>query len=99
LGLEGATVRINDRRALDWMLDGFGFTDAERPGVLITSDKLDKIGPAGVVAELRDRGATASAVDALDAFFIRPMTLEYNPYGERPIRKILPQGPLGDVAA
>jgi histidyl-tRNA synthetase len=99
LGLEGATVRINDRRALDWMLDGFGFTDAERPGVLITIDKLDKIGPAGVVAELRDRGATASAVDALDAFFIRPMTLEYNPYGERQIRKMLPQGAPDDVVA
>ena len=47
LGLEGATVRINDRRALDWMLDGFGFTADERPGVLITIDKLDKIGPDG----------------------------------------------------
>lgn len=99
LGLEGATVRINDRRALDWMLDGFGFTDAERPGVLITIDKLDKIGPTGVVAELRERGVTASAVDALEAFFIRPMTLEYNPYGERQIRKMLPQGAPDDVVA
>src|SRR5690606_9170252 len=25
LGLEGGSVRINDRRALDWMLDTFGF--------------------------------------------------------------------------
>lgn len=47
LGLEGATVRINDRRVLDWMLDNFGFTAEERPGVLITIDKLDKIGPEG----------------------------------------------------
>ncbi|WP_373695492.1 ATP phosphoribosyltransferase regulatory subunit, partial [Microbacterium maritypicum] len=50
LGLEGATVRINDRRVLDWMLDSFGFTAEERPGVLITIDKLDKIGPEGVAA-------------------------------------------------
>src|SRR5690606_33580805 len=38
LGLEGGTVRVNDRRVLDWMLDSFGFRDDERPGVLITID-------------------------------------------------------------
>ena len=76
LGLEGATVRVNDRRALDWMLGQFGFGADERPGVLITIDKLDKIGPTGVVAELRERGATAAAVDAFEAFLRRPQTLE-----------------------
>ncbi len=90
LGLEGATVRINDRRVLDWMLDAFGFTSDERPGVLITIDKLDKIGPDGIVAELRDRGATAAATDALEAFLRRPLTAEYNAYGEQQIRKALP---------
>ncbi|WP_212743112.1 ATP phosphoribosyltransferase regulatory subunit [Microbacterium sp. 2FI] len=99
LRLDGATVRINDRRVLDWMLDSFGFTAAERPGVLITIDKLDKIGPAGVAAELRDRGASASAADAFEAFLVRPMTLEYNPYGERQIRKLLPQGAPDEVVA
>lgn len=99
LGLEGSTVRINDRRALDWMLDGFGFGPDERPGVLITIDKLDKVGPAGVVAELRDRGVRAPAVDALEAFLHRPMTLEYNPYGERQIRKMLPADAPDDVVA
>ena len=90
LGLEGATVRINDRRALDWMLDSFGFTGDERPGVLITIDKLDKIGPDGVAAELRERGSAAAAVDAFEAFLLRPQTMEYNPFGERQIRKALP---------
>jgi histidyl-tRNA synthetase len=92
LGLEGGIIRINDRRALDWMLDSFGFTAGERPGVLITIDKLDKIGPDGVAAELRERGATAVAVDAFEAFLRRPQTLEYNPFGERQIRKALPEG-------
>jgi histidyl-tRNA synthetase len=99
LGLTGATVRINDRRALDWMLDGFGFTADERPGVLITIDKLDKVGPAGVVAELRDRAATPTAVDSLEAFLHRPMTLEYNPYGERQIRKMLPPEAPDEIVA
>ncbi len=57
LGLEGTTVRINDRRALDWMLGHFGFAEDERPGVLITIDKLDKIGVDGVIGEApRSRG-------------------------------------------
>jgi histidyl-tRNA synthetase len=105
LGLEGGSVRINDRRALDWMLDSFGFTADERPGVLITIDKLDKIGPAGVAAELRERalrqaqGPEFAAVDAFEAFLTRPMTLEYNPYGERQIRKALPEGAPDEVVA
>jgi histidyl-tRNA synthetase len=99
LGLEGGSVRINDRRALDWMLDTFGFASDERAGVLITIDKLDKIGPDGVVAELRERGATASAVDAFEAFLKRPQTREFRPYGERQIRKALPEGAPDDVVA
>jgi histidyl-tRNA synthetase len=99
LGLSGATVRINDRRALEWMLESFGFPAAERPGVLITIDKLDKIAAAGVVAELRERGATPAAVDRLDAFLHRPQTLEYAPYGERQIRRALPDGAPDDVVA
>lgn len=97
LGLAGGTIRINDRRALDFMLDSFGFDAEERPGVLITIDKLDKVGPEGVAAELRERGATASAVDAFEAFLRRPMTMEYNAYGERQIRKALPDGAPDDI--
>lgn len=99
LGLEGGIVRVNDRRALDGMLEAFGFAVDERPGVLITIDKLDKVGPDGVVAELTSRGATASAVDAFAEFLRRPQTMEYNPYGERQIRKALPDGISDDVVA
>ncbi|KJL21565.1 histidine--tRNA ligase [Microbacterium azadirachtae] len=99
LGLTGGMVRVNDRRALDWMLDSFGFAEGERPGVLITIDKLDKIGSDGIVAELRERGATASAVDAFAAFLHRPQTLEYNPYGEKQIRKALPENAPDELVA
>lgn len=99
LGLEGGRVRINDRRVLDWMLDSLGFRAEERPGVLITIDKLDKLGPAGIVAELREREATPGAVDAFEAFLNRPQTLEYNAYGERQIRKALPEGAPADIVA
>ena len=98
LGLEGGSVRINDRRALDAMLDVFGFDAAERPGVLITIDKLDKVGPTGVVAELRERGATASAVDALAAFLERT-PVEEGEYGDAQIRAGLPDGIPDEVVA
>ena len=97
LGLGGATVRINDRRILDWMLDAFGFPVDERPGVLITIDKLDKIGPAGVAAELHERGAAASAVDAFEAFLLRPQTDDLVPFGEKQIRGALPDGAPDEI--
>jgi histidyl-tRNA synthetase len=98
LGLEGGTIRINDRRALEGMLGGFGFSAQEHPGVLITIDKLDKIGPDGVAAELRERGATPAAVDAFEAFLQRPAASEA-PFGEAAIRAALPGGASEDVIA
>ena len=92
LGLEGASVRINDRRALDAMLDLFGFPVEERPGVLITIDKLDKIGADGVVAELRERGASDEAADALASFLDQVAQRAHEPFGEAQIRGALPEG-------
>lgn len=97
LGLEGGSIRVNDRRVLDAMLDVFGFVVEERPGVLITIDKLDKIGPSGVVAELRDRGATADAVDALAAYLDRPSGTPS--FDEAGIRAALPTGIPDEVIA
>ncbi|WP_220699823.1 HisS family protein [Microbacterium sp. AG790] len=99
LGLVGGSIRINDRRVLDWMLGSFGFAAEERAGVLITIDKLDKIGAEGVAAELRERGATPNAVDAFDAFLRRPQTREYRPYGQGQILKALPEGAPADIVA
>ena len=92
LGLRDSVIRVNDRRLLIGMLDTLGFAAGERDAVLITIDKLDKLGQNGVVEELRANGVTPAAVDALETFFRRPMTMEYLPYGERAIRKLLPQG-------
>lgn len=99
LGIRGFRIRINDRRLLVGMLEGFGFPVDEHAGVLITVDKLDKIGQDGVVAELRERGVTASAVDALETFFRRPQTMEFVSFGERQIRRALPEGADDAVVA
>jgi histidyl-tRNA synthetase len=99
LGLRDSVIRINDRRLLLGMLDTFGFAGGERDAVLITIDKLDKLGQDGVVEELRANGATPAAVNALDQFFRRPMTMEYLPFGARAIRRMLPQGADESVVA
>lgn len=92
LGLEGWSIRINDRRLLVSMLTVLGFVASEHDAVLITLDKLDKIAEAGVVAELRERGFTPAAIDALDDFFNRVQTLEHLTFGARLIAKALPAG-------
>jgi len=92
LGIDGCTIRINDRRLLTSMLTVFGFPPSEHASVLITIDKLDKLGHDGVITELRDRAYPAGPIDALEAFFRRPQTMEFNPFGERAIRKALPEG-------
>lgn len=92
LGLEGCSIRVNDRRLLTSSLELLGFPRKEHEPVLITIDKLDKIGHDGVITELRDRGFPAGPVDALEAFFRRPTTMEFLPFGEAAIRKFLPDG-------
>jgi histidyl-tRNA synthetase len=99
LGLEGGFIRVNDRRLLVGMLASFGFAPDEYDGALVTIDKLDKIAQAGVLAELRERGYTAAAVDALEAFFGRPTTTEFLPFGEAAIRRALPDDPDSDALA
>jgi histidyl-tRNA synthetase len=100
LGLEGSTVRINDRRILTSMLSLFGFAPETHESALITIDKMDKVGQQGVLAELQSKGLPT---EALEAFFRRPMTMEYLTFGERAIQKFTPVGidsaPVDDLAA
>jgi len=65
LGLRGCTVRLNDRRALVAMLGACGFPVDTHPRVLITVDKLDKIGLDGVERELDAAGHSRTTVEAL----------------------------------
>ena len=67
LGVPGCSIRLNDRRILTSMLVALGFAVETHAVVLITLDKLDKIGPTGVVAELTERGMPVAALAALQA--------------------------------
>jgi histidyl-tRNA synthetase len=72
LGVDGCSIRINDRRLLSSTLEVLGFPAATHAAVLITLDKLDKLGIDGVIAELRDRAYPTEPVDAMSAFLNRP---------------------------
>ncbi len=59
IGFEGFTIRVNNRRVLNGLLDMLGLAE-KTAGVLRALDKLHKIGRDGVIAELVERvGATA----------------------------------------
>src|SRR3990170_3131811 len=103
LSLTGCSIRINDRRILSGMLSALGFAAANHDAVVITIDKLDKVGHDGVVAELRERGFGSEAVDALHGFLTRPENHEVLPFGEAAISNALPPGVdralVGELAA
>lgn len=61
IGLRDFAVRLNDRRILHAMCKAAGYTDEQRGGVLVTLDKVDKIGLGGVVQELLPMGESAAA--------------------------------------
>lgn len=59
-------IHMNHRRLLSAMLEAAGIPKNMRPGVLITIDKLDKIGRNEVIKELEDeRGIDRDAIDQL----------------------------------
>ena len=68
-GVDKFTVHVNDRRILQAAALKSGFAQEDLAGVLITLDKLDKIGFGGVRDELLGNGAAADVADAYLALF------------------------------
>ncbi|WP_449149620.1 histidine--tRNA ligase [Stomatobaculum sp.] len=56
-------VRVNDRKILRAMVAFAGFPAGQEDSVLITLDKMDKIGTEGVRAELIENGASESSAE------------------------------------
>lgn len=65
LGFNGFTIRINDRRILTELAEFCGFSEERFDSVFIAVDKLDKIGLAGVKAELGKDGHPHEAIEKL----------------------------------
>ena len=69
LGFSDFTIRLNHREVLRGLLDRSGVPADRHDHALVAIDKLDKIGPDGVTAELVERGlAGDAAARALAAF-------------------------------
>ena len=56
LGLSGYVVKINSRKVLAGLFETYGISEDLRRDTLTAIDKLDKVGIAGVVKELKERG-------------------------------------------
>ena len=67
VGLHEFTIQLNSRRVLAGLLAAFSVPPDLGPGVLISLDKLDKLPPAEVVAELTGRGLAADQAGELVA--------------------------------
>jgi histidyl-tRNA synthetase len=65
LGLDGLTVRINDRRLLAAMATWCGFAPERHGSVFITLDKWDKLSPPEIRQELAEAGHPAAAIDRM----------------------------------
>ena len=77
LSLKNFKIKINDRRLLKSMLLKCGFEETQLDSVCISFDKLDKIGVEGVIAELTEKGFSASAIENFSKVLEkRPFTLD-----------------------
>ena len=68
LGFRDFTIRINHRQLLAGLLEAAGVGPDLHGQALIALDKMDKIGPDGVLRELQERGITTDGQRLLAAF-------------------------------
>ncbi|HUZ25912.1 MAG TPA: histidine--tRNA ligase [Streptosporangiaceae bacterium] len=72
LGLTDFTIQLNSRRVLSGLLEAFKVPAELGTGVLTSLDKLDKLSPGEVVAELTGRGLAENEAADLVAMMTAP---------------------------
>lgn len=68
LGLQGAAIRLNNRKILSGIADTIGAGD-RLIDFTVALDKLDKIGEEGVKKEMLEKGITADAIEKIQPLF------------------------------
>jgi histidyl-tRNA synthetase len=68
LGLEGVTVKINNRKILSGIAEVIGASD-KLIDFTVALDKLDKIGEDGVKKEMLEKGISESAIEKVQPLF------------------------------
>lgn len=76
LDFKGFTIKINDRRILNALSLSAGFNESDLESVLISLDKLDKIGFEGVKEELTFHGYDENCVSHFLSYFKQDLSLE-----------------------
>lgn len=74
-GITDLAIRLNDRRILSAAVLSAGFTANDEPQILISLDKLDKVGLDGVRTELLSHGYDESKVQNFLSLFTDQLTL------------------------
>lgn len=78
IGIDQFKIKVNDRRILKEVLLSAGFEESQLDSVCITFDKLSKIQPAGVEAELTEKGFAPEVIaNFMKMIENAPFTLEY----------------------
>lgn len=112
LGIPDFTIQLNSRHLLTGLLEVFRIPPELGTGVLTSLDKLDKLAPADVVAELTGRGlaeadagelvTTMTAADAEDRVRVALQKSEEGMAGLAEVDELLslvrPQAPDGRIA-
>ncbi|CAL2095427.1 histidine--tRNA ligase [Tenacibaculum sp. 190524A02b] len=68
LGLQGTTIKINNRKILSGIAEVIGAKD-KLIDFTVALDKLDKIGKEGVVKEMLEKGISEEAIAKVDPLF------------------------------
>ncbi|MBQ0907820.1 histidine--tRNA ligase [Flavobacterium sp. F-328] len=68
LGLQGVTIKINNRKILSGIAEVIGASD-KLIDFTVALDKLDKIGEDGVKKEMTEKGITADAISKVQPLF------------------------------
>jgi histidyl-tRNA synthetase len=68
LGLEGVTIKINNRKILSGIAEVIGASD-KLIDFTVALDKLDKIGEDGVKKEMLEKGISESAIEKVQPLF------------------------------
>ncbi|HEX6121772.1 MAG TPA: HisS family protein, partial [Ktedonobacterales bacterium] len=65
IGFQDFTIKINHRALLAALMEGASVPEAQRTAALVAIDKLDKLGDAGVRAELATAGLEPATIERL----------------------------------
>ncbi|NJW52733.1 histidine--tRNA ligase [Salinimicrobium oceani] len=68
LGLEGVTIKINNRKILSGFAEVIGESD-KLIDFTVALDKLDKIGEEGVKKEMKEKGISSEAIEKIQKVF------------------------------